>query len=70
VLRAMHAAEPTAAGWIALASRHNEMNSGPLGLSFGDRRADAVATLREALLRQLSAATYAVLSDWLQELAE
>lgn len=69
VLRAMHAAEPTAAGWVALASRRSEMN-GPLGLSFGDRHGDAVAALREALLRVLPAATHAALEGWLAELSQ
>ena len=69
VLRAMHAAEPTAAGWVALASRRDEMD-GPLGLSFGDRRADAVAALREALLRTLPAAMHAALEGWLAELSQ
>ena len=67
ILRAMHAAEPTAAGWVALAGRRSEMNA-PLGLSFGDRQGDAAATLREALLRVLPAATHAALEGWLEEL--
>ncbi|HEY0468475.1 MAG TPA: hypothetical protein VGC79_29970 [Polyangiaceae bacterium] len=48
VLRAMHIAEPTAAGWVALAGRRAELGSGPLGLTFGERHAAAVAALREA----------------------
>ncbi|MEO8900312.1 MAG: hypothetical protein ABI488_01810 [Polyangiaceae bacterium] len=64
VLRALHAAEPTASGWVALAARRSEMGSGPLGLSFGDRQSDAVTTLREALLRIVPAATHAALNDW------
>ncbi len=52
ILRAMHAAEPTSAGWVALAGRRHEMN-GALGLSFGDRHGDAMTALREALLRQV-----------------
>jgi hypothetical protein len=67
ILRALHAAEPTAAGWVVLAGRRNEM-SAPLGLSFGDRQGDAVAALREALPRQLPAATHAALEGWLEEL--
>lgn len=68
VLHAMHAAEPTAAGWVALASRRDEMNS-PLGLSFGKRHGNAVAALRDALLRQVPAATHAALEGWLEELS-
>jgi len=70
VLRAMHASEPTAAGWVALASRRDEMNGGPLGLSFGERHAVVVATLREALLRVLPAATHAALEGWLTALSQ
>jgi len=69
ILRALHAAEPTAAGWVALASRRDEMGSGALGLSFGDRHGDAVGALREALLRTLPAATHAALEGWLEELS-
>ncbi len=69
VLRALHASEPTAAGWVALASRRGEMGSGPLGTSFGDRRADAATALREALLRAVPAATHAALEGWLVELS-
>jgi hypothetical protein len=65
VLRAMHAAEPTAAGWVALAERRSETEPGALGVSFGDRHADAVAAL---LLRVLPAATHAALEGWLAEL--
>jgi hypothetical protein len=67
VLRALHAAEPTAAGWVALAGRRSEMN-GPLGLSFGDRQTEALSLLREALLRVLPAATHTALKAWLEEL--
>ncbi|HWZ90387.1 MAG TPA: hypothetical protein VNW92_16100 [Polyangiaceae bacterium] len=70
VLRSLHAAEPTAAGWIALASRRGEMASGGLGLSFGDRHADAVVALREALLRAVPAAAHAALEGWLTELSQ
>ena len=45
------------------------MGTGPLGLSFGKRHADAVAALREALLRPLQAATHAALEGWLAELS-
>jgi hypothetical protein len=69
VLRAMHAAEPTVAGWVALAGRRNETEGGALGLSFGERHAVAVAALREALLRMLPAATHALLNRWLAELS-
>jgi hypothetical protein len=69
VFRAMHVAEPTAAGWVALAERRAEIGSGPLGMSFGDRHADAVAALREALQRVVPAATHAALDDWLVELS-
>lgn len=68
VLRAMHAAVPTAAGWVALAARRAEMN-GPLGLSFGDRQTEAVTGLREALLRLVPPATHAALEGWLVELS-
>jgi hypothetical protein len=68
-LRAMHAAEPTAAGWVALASRRDEMDNGPLGLSFGSQQGGAVAALREALLRKVPAATHVVLEGWLEELS-
>ena len=69
ILRAMHVAEPTAAGWVALAGRRAETGLSPLGLSFGDRHAEAVAALREALLRALPAATHAALEAWLAELS-
>ena len=71
ILRALHAAEPTAAGWVALASRRGEMGSGPLGLSFGgERDAGAVVALRDsALLRALPAAAHAALEGWLTELS-
>lgn len=68
VLRALHAAEPTPAGWVALAARRAEMEPGPLGLSFGDRQADAVATLSEAQLRHLEPPIHVTLDDWLREL--
>jgi hypothetical protein len=70
MLRALHAAEPTAAGWIALAGRRGEMSAGPLGIAFGDRHSDAVVALREALVRAVPAATHAVLEGWLVELSQ
>lgn len=66
VLRALQAAEPTTAGWVALAA---EMEPGPLGLSFGDRHADAIATLSEAQLRHLEPPIHVTLDDWLRELS-
>jgi hypothetical protein len=68
VLRMLHVAEPTPAGWVALAGRRAEMEPGPLGLSFGDRGADALATLKEAQLRQLDPPVHVALDDWLREL--
>jgi hypothetical protein len=68
VLRALHAAEPTTAGWVALAARRAEMEPGPLGLSFGDRGADALATLKDAQLRQLDPPVHVTLDNWLREL--
>lgn len=68
VLRAMQAAEPTPPGWGALAARRAEMEPGPLGLSFGERQSEAVAALREALLRVLPAEQHVALEDWLREL--
>lgn len=69
VLRALHAAEPTPAGWVALARWRAELGAGPLGLAFGDRQADAVASIREALLRHLPASDHAALEGWQRELA-
>ncbi len=68
VLRTLHAAEPTPAGWVALAGRRAEMEPGPLGLSFGDRGADALATLKEAQLRHLDPPVHLTLDDWGHEL--
>jgi hypothetical protein len=68
VLRALHAAEPTPAGWVALAARRAELEPGPLGLSFGDRHSDAVATLKEAQHRQLDPPVHVTLDHWLREL--
>lgn len=70
VLRAIHAAEPTPAGWVALALQREELRPGPLGLSFGGRQADAVLALRVALLRRLPADAHAALERWLGELTE
>lgn len=64
VLR-LHAVEPTAAGWSALARRRQELMPGPLPLSFGDRADDAVSTLREALARPHSAGEDIALKRWL-----
>ncbi|MEO7036605.1 MAG: hypothetical protein ABI548_21840 [Polyangiaceae bacterium] len=69
VLRALHAAEPTASGWVALALRRDEMSAAPLALSFGDRHEQATSTLRGALLRVLPAAAHAALEGWLRELS-
>jgi hypothetical protein len=44
------------------------MEPGPLGLSFGDRGADALATLKEAQLRQLDPPVHVTLDAWLREL--
>ena len=68
VLR-LHASEPTAAGWIALGTRRDELVVGPLPLSFGDRCDDADAALRDSLQRRLDAGTHAVLERWLSELS-
>ncbi len=70
VLRTFHAAEPTPGGWVALAARRAELGPGPLGISFGDRHADAVATLREAQLRRLEPPIHVTLDDWFLELNE
>lgn len=70
VLRAIHAAEPTPAGWVALALQREELRPGPLGLSFGGRQEDAVLALRVALLRRLPADALAALERWSRELAE
>lgn len=69
VLR-LHAAEPTAAGWTALARRRQELTPGPLPLSFGDRTDDAAATLREALARRQDPGAHVALEGWLAELAQ
>jgi hypothetical protein len=69
MLRVIHAAAPTTAGWVALARRRAELGAGPLGLAFGDRQADAVAAIREALLRQLPASDHAALEGWHRDLA-
>lgn len=69
ILRALHAAEPTASGWVALALRRSEPEAGPLGLSFGNRHDQAVATLREALGPRTDAGVEVVLQRWLTELA-
>lgn len=68
ILRALLAAEPTPAGWVALAARRGEMGPRPLGLSFGDRHADAVTALGEAQLRQLEPPIHVTLDDWFREL--
>lgn len=70
VLRAIQAVEPTPAGWVALARQREELRPGPLGLSFGDRHADAVLALRLALLRQLPPDAHATLERWLREITE
>lgn len=70
VLRAIQAAEPTPAGWVALALQHEELRPGPLGLSFGGRQEDAVLALRVALLRRLPPDALAALERWSRELAE
>ncbi len=70
VLRAMHAAEPTAAGWVVLARRRSETEGGALGLSFGERHADAVAALREALARKEDPGAHTALEGWLAELSQ
>jgi hypothetical protein len=70
VLRAIHATEPTPAGWVALALQRQELRPGPLGLSFGGRQEDAVLALRVALLRRLPADALAALERWSRELAE
>lgn len=69
VLR-LHAAEPTAAGWMALARRREELPPGPLPVSFGDRAHDAVAALRDASLRRNEAGEHAALERWLREATE
>ncbi|MEO7036595.1 MAG: hypothetical protein ABI548_21795 [Polyangiaceae bacterium] len=68
VLRALHAAEPTVAGWIALVLRRDELGPGALGLAFGDRHEEATVTLHEALGRRADAAVQVVLERWLAEL--
>lgn len=66
----LHLAEPTAAGWIALARRRSEVERAPLALSFGGRHADAVATLQEALGRRHDPGIHVALERWLSELAQ
>jgi hypothetical protein len=70
MLRTLHAAEPTPGGWVALAARRTELGPGPLGLSFGDRHAEAASTLREALLRVLPAAQHVALEEWLRDVSQ
>lgn len=69
VARALHAAEPTAEGWIALASRQRSP-SDPLALSFGNRLGEAVQTLREAHDGASDDQTRETLSRWLAEVSE
>jgi len=64
----LHAAEPTPAGWIALANRRDELKAGPLPISFGDRRDDAEATVRDALQRRLEPGAHTALERWHTEL--
>ncbi len=68
VVRGIHAAQPTATGWIALA-RHAEPGEGVLGLSFGDNEAEAITTLREARDGASDDGVRATLSRWLLELS-
>jgi hypothetical protein len=68
VLR-LHAAEPTAAAWTALARRRAELMPGALPLSFGDRIDDATTALQEALRRQHDPGAHIALEGWLAELS-
>lgn len=66
----LHVAEPTAAGWVALAARRDELEPGPLPLSFGDRRHAAESCLCDAMQRRLEPGPHAILERWLSELSE
>lgn len=68
-VRAIHAAQPTVSGWLALV-RDQEMAGEPLGLSFGDARAEAVDSLREARDGAADDAARERLSSWLAELEQ
>jgi hypothetical protein len=70
VLRTLHVAVPMTAGWIALAQKRSELPPGPLGLSFGDRHAEAVTALRAALERIHPAPVHAALTGWLEEISQ
>ena len=67
-LLALHLAQPTAAGWIALARRRSELPRDPLPLSFGDRYGGALTALRDALARNLDPLEHVVLERWLAAL--
>jgi hypothetical protein len=67
-MRLMHAEEPTATGWKAIAMRRHELEAGELGIAFGEQHAQAVATLREALERRIDAGSQIALERWLAEL--
>lgn len=67
-LLALHVAQPTPAGWIALARRRSELPRDPLPLSFGDRYGEALTTLMDALARHLDALEQFVLERWLAAL--
>lgn len=68
-VRAIHAAQPTVSGWLALV-RDQERAGEPLGLSFGDALPEAIATLREARDGATDDAARERLSSWLAELEQ
>lgn len=68
-VRAIHSAQPTASGWLALA-RDPEAGRKPLVLSFGAAQAEAVATLREARDGASDDSVRQRLSSWLAELQQ
>lgn len=66
VVRTVHASQPTASGWLALADDADDGDT--LKLSFGDHREEALSTLRGALDRAGDDAVRVRLSYWLLEL--
>lgn len=68
-VRAIHAAQPTVSGWLALVRDHERAGE-PLGLSFGDGLPDALATLREARDGSADDAVRERLSQWIAELEQ
>jgi hypothetical protein len=68
-VRAIHAAQPTVSGWVALA-RDQERAGETIGLSFGPQHAEGLATLRDARDGATDDAARERLSSWLAELEQ